>query len=71
MAYDLSLLDRPEIIVLTKMDLPESAEKADVVGQVFIDKGLDVLKISSVTHEGLEDLKQTIYQKLSSMGADE
>jgi len=61
-AYDESILDRPQIIVATKMDLPESNDNlAEFKQQIAEDdrgKDFEVLPISSVTHDGLQELVQ-------------
>lgn len=64
-AYDETLLERPEIIVFTKMDLPEAVAKAESAEKVFNNKGCTVLKISAVAHDGLDSLIQEMYKKLS------
>ncbi|EHO53867.1 GTPase ObgE [Lentilactobacillus kisonensis] len=60
--YDPKILERPQIIVATKMDLPDSQDnlttfkqslEADATGN---QKVPEILPISSVTHVGLTDL---------------
>lgn len=63
-AYDLTLLERPEIIVFTKMDLPDVLEKTPTVEKIFKAKGLKVFKLSAVTHEGVDKLVKTMYKNL-------
>lgn len=66
-AYDESLLERPEIIVFTKMDIPEAREKFSSVGKSFAKKGLSALSISSMTHEGLDELVVQMFKRLSNI----
>lgn len=66
-AYDETLLDRPEIIVFTKMDLTEVKEMVDTVEDLFAKRNLKVYKISAITHEGLEELKKKIFEELSKL----
>ncbi|WP_283680358.1 GTPase ObgE [Lentilactobacillus sp. Marseille-Q4993] len=60
--YDESLLDRPQIVVATKMDLPDAQENlaeftAKLQESTSADKDApEVLPISSVTHQGLQPL---------------
>lgn len=59
--YDSELLKRPQIVVATKMDLPDSAENlATLKEKLAADQTLAnppiVMAISSVTHEGLTPL---------------
>lgn len=60
--YDEGLLNRPEIIVPTKMDIEGSAERlAEFKEQLAanIDHEVTVLPISSITHDGVQVLLQT------------
>lgn len=66
-AYDTHLLGRPEIVVFTKMDIPEVREKSDVAESVFLRKNVKVEKISAATHEGLDQLVQLMYNALQSI----
>ncbi|HAT54583.1 MAG TPA: GTPase ObgE [Lactobacillus sp.] len=62
-SYDESLLDRPQIVVATKMDLPGAKERfEDFKAALATDKTLpnqpQVMAISAVSHEGLKPLIQ-------------
>jgi GTP-binding protein len=63
--HNKDLTHKPRIAVATKMD---SADKAKVrkLQQWCRQHGIELIKISSVTGEGLEELKQSIIRKLSS-----
>lgn len=50
------LADRPRIVVLNKVDVPEAAELADMVRPDFEAKGWPVFTISAVSREGLRPL---------------
>ncbi|GAO99617.1 GTPase ObgE [Fructobacillus ficulneus] len=59
--YDPSILERPQIVVASKMDMPESADLfAQFKEQVEADSGLattpEIVAISAVTHAGVDDL---------------
>ncbi len=59
--YDEGLLDRPQIVVATKMDLPDSAEnlekfKVELAKDDTLPQKPEVFAISSVTHSGLTQL---------------
>ncbi len=59
--YDPALLDRPQIVVATKMDLPDAKENlADLKAKLADDHTLPntpiIMAISSVTHDGLKPL---------------
>jgi GTP-binding protein len=59
------LLNRPTIVVATKMDIVES-KKLQKLTRWCKKNGLDMLKISAVTGEGVENLKRAVFEKLSS-----
>ena len=52
----LPLLDRPRIVVLNKVDVPEARELAELVVAELRERGLDVHVVSAVSHEGLREL---------------
>jgi GTPase len=53
---DRPLADRPRVIVLNKVDVPEARELAEMVRPEFEERGLRVFEISAATHEGLREL---------------
>jgi GTP-binding protein len=48
--------DRPRLVVLNKVDVPEARELADLVKPMLEERGLRVFEISAATHEGLRPL---------------
>ena len=50
------LQDRPRIVVLNKIDVPEARELAELVHSDLAARGLTVLAVSAATHEGLREL---------------
>src|SRR3984885_994270 len=52
-----SLLDRPRIVVLNKIDVPEGRELADIVKGELRERGLAVYEVSAATTEGLRELR--------------
>src|SRR4051794_35023516 len=50
------LEDRPRLVALNKVDLPDGREMADMVGEDIRGRGWPVLAVSAVTHEGLREL---------------
>ncbi|HET9139370.1 GTPase ObgE [Actinophytocola sp.] len=50
------LADRPRVVVLNKVDVPEARELADMVRPEFVERGLPVFEVSTVTREGLREL---------------
>ena len=51
-----SLTDRPRLVVLNKIDVPEARDLADLVKPELAARGLAVYEISAATHEGLREL---------------
>jgi GTP-binding protein len=52
----LPLNERPRLVVLNKVDVPEARELADFVREELEERGLRVFEISAATHEGLREL---------------
>ncbi len=50
------LADRPRIVVLNKIDVPEARELAEMVRPDLEARGLPVFLVSAVSHEGLREL---------------
>ncbi len=65
--YSQSLANRPEILAVTKCELPEAEEIAGLVEQAA-DK--PVLRISAVTGQGLPQLIQAIAKKINEFQQD-
>ncbi|MCI6574877.1 MAG: GTPase ObgE [Arcanobacterium sp.] len=52
----LALMDRPRVVVLNKVDVPQAREVAHAVKPELKRRGLPVFVVSAVSHEGLKDL---------------
>jgi GTP-binding protein len=64
-SYNKILLDRPEIIVLTKMDLPEIKEKRDeAVRKLEKVTSSEIVCVSAATKDGIKDLMMKAYKLL-------
>ena len=59
--YDAALGERPEIVVVSKCELPEAAAAREALAQ---ETGRPVLAISAVTGEGLDVLIRTVAAEL-------
>jgi GTP-binding protein len=66
--YDAKLGERPEIVAVTKAELPAAAEVRDALAQVT---GGEVLIISAVTGQGLNQLILRVAQALDQRDAEE
>jgi GTP-binding protein len=61
------LLAKPRLVALNKIDVPEARELADLVRPELEARGLQVLEISAVSHEGLRPLT---YALAAAVNAD-
>ena len=50
------LADRPRLVVLNKIDMPEARELADWSARTWRSVGYQVFEVSAVSHEGLREL---------------
>lgn len=50
------LVERPAVVVLNKIDVPEAKELADEVSAQFESRGLPVFQVSAASREGLQQL---------------
>jgi GTP-binding protein len=51
------LEERPRLVALNKVDVPDARDLADIVRDDFAERGLKVFEISAASHEGLRELK--------------
>jgi GTP-binding protein len=57
-----SMMDRPRIVVLNKIDVPEGRDLADLVKAEIQARGLAVYEVSAATTEGLRELRYAMAQ---------
>ena len=62
--HSAALAAKPRIVLATKMDAVDT-ERLNRLEQWCRQKQMDVIRISSVTGEGLEELKRIVFRKLS------
>jgi len=55
-----ALGDRPRVVVLNKIDVPDGRDLAEIVRPEFEARGLRVFEVSAATHEGLKELSFAI-----------
>lgn len=60
--YDAELMERPELPIITKCELPDAQATAELLAEEI---GKPVLQLSAVTGKGLPDLTQSILQLLN------
>ncbi|MCH9816637.1 MAG: GTPase ObgE [Actinomycetia bacterium] len=58
--------DRPRIVALNKVDVPEAADIAEMVRPEIEARGWPVFEISAATHEGLRPLKFALAQVIAA-----
>ncbi|MCX6402727.1 MAG: GTPase ObgE [Actinobacteria bacterium] len=46
--------DRPRMVVLNKVDIPEALDLAELVKPIFEERGYEVFEVSAVSHAGLK-----------------
>jgi GTP-binding protein len=63
-AYSPELKDKPQIIALNKIDIPEAREKLEEVKTYFNELGMKVFPISSATGEGINELIREVGRRL-------
>lgn len=55
--HDPSLLERPQLVVLTKLDLPDAQAMAELTVGTLAEQGEEVLTVSAITGAGLDPLR--------------
>jgi GTP-binding protein len=63
--YSPSLVDKPQVIAINKMDLPESRENYPKLKEYFEDLHLKIFPISAATGKGVKSLMAHVAKKLS------
>lgn len=69
--YSPDLAMRPQVFVLTKMDLPDAREKWPEVRRRAEEQGIPAFAISSATNEGVRELMNYTSQRLREIELDE
>jgi GTP-binding protein len=65
-SFDPELAKRPEIVAMTKADLPEVREAHAELKPAFEALGVDLKLVSAVTHEAMNDLMNDLYERIKS-----
>ena len=64
LSFNPDLAGRPEVVVLTKADLPDTLEAYPTLARDFKALGVDLRLVSAATHQGLDELMQELSEKL-------
>src|SRR4051812_6092685 len=59
-AYGAGLEDRPRIVVLNKIDVPDGRDLAEIIRPDLESRGYQVFEVSAVSHEGLKELSYAL-----------
>lgn len=68
-ASDPSLLNKPRLIALNKVDLVPSDFPLEAVSRAYVGRGPRVLVVSGLTGAGLPELRRAIAEQLTEIGA--
>jgi GTPase len=64
------LEDRPRLVALNKVDVPDGRDLADIVADDFEARGLRTLTVSAASHEGLRELSFAMAQIVARSRAE-
>jgi GTP-binding protein len=59
------LAERPQIIILNKIDIPDGKELAEIVRPELEERGMRIFEVSAVSHEGLRELSFAMAQMVA------
>ena len=66
--YDERLAERPEILVVNKIDLPDAREYLELLNESFAERGIrQPLAISALTRENVDRLIQAVFELSASL----
>jgi GTP-binding protein len=65
------LEDRPRLVALNKVDVPEARDLAELVTAELTERGLRVFDISAATHEGLRELTFAMSELVQARRAEQ
>lgn len=65
------LTERPSIVALAKIDIPEGRELAELVTPILQERGHEVLALSAVSHEGLRPFSYRLAELVREVRATE
>lgn len=68
--YGHGLADRPQIVVVNKIDIPEVAARRDALAEEFAARGIETMFISAVSGEGIEELITALAHRLQEIEAE-
>ncbi len=70
-AFDERLADKPQVVALNKLDLPEAEERAPELTEAFRARGLPVFGISAAARRGVDPLVRQLFALLTAIRQEE
>ncbi|MBN2845186.1 MAG: GTPase ObgE [Deltaproteobacteria bacterium] len=67
-SFSSSMIEKPQIVAINKMDLPVTQERIQAERDTFGKEGITIFPISAVTGEGIQALMGEILEKLKTCG---
>lgn len=64
LSFNPDLAGRPEVVALTKADLPDTVEAYPALAEEFKKLGVELRLVSAATHQGLDALMQELSERL-------
>lgn len=66
--YDERLAERPEIVVVNKMDMPDVSEYWELIREQLVSRGVeDPMPISALTRDNIQSLIQRVFELVSKL----
>ena len=62
-SYGRGLAERPQLVALNKIDLPEAREAAPRIARALSERGIASIAISAAAHQGTNDLLREIFDR--------
>jgi GTP-binding protein len=62
----IDLTDRPRLVALNKVDVPEARDLADMVTPMLVERGYRVLEVSAASREGLRELSFALGEQVAA-----
>ncbi|MBX3227996.1 MAG: GTPase ObgE [Labilithrix sp.] len=69
--FDPELAKRPQVVALSKADLPEVREAYDLVKKRFAKRKIDLRLVSAATGEGVRELSIALYRLVTGHGVED
>jgi GTP-binding protein len=69
--YDEALAQKPQIVVLNKLDLPEVAERWPQIEAALAKRGVQALAISAMTRQGVQAVVQKAFEAVAQLPAEQ